>query len=241
MPRVLVPEILDELAHDDPRAVRSRGDLRRVNWLMGQAPIMAGLLTRHGAGGKGLRLLEIGAGDGTPMARLARRLAGRVPDASVTLLDMAPAADVRALDAIRRTGWSVEVVAADAFDWLEGDGRFDAVIANLFLHHFERAALERLFALVARRTDLFAATEPRRDAPSLFASRLLPLIGANDVTRHDAPASVRAGFSGSELSEAWGAAGGGPVLEERRRGPFTHAFAARGTLKGAVRGAETAA
>src|SRR5690606_611777 len=34
-PRVVLPEILDSLPPDDPRAIRSRGDLRRINRLMG--------------------------------------------------------------------------------------------------------------------------------------------------------------------------------------------------------------
>ena len=229
MARSLVPELLDALPHDDARAVRSRADLRRINWLMRQAPIMAGLLREHlpRGGGAPPRLLEIGAGDGTPAMRLARRLAPDVK-AHLVLLDMAPGTRPGALDAIRAAGWSVEVVTADAFAWLEeSDEPFDAILSNLFLHHFEGAALHRLLALAARRATLLAATEPRRDRPSLLAARLTALIGANDVTRHDAPASVRAGFAGDELGAAWRAAGGGEVLHEGRRGPFTHAFAAR--------------
>ena len=237
MERALVPELLDELPHGDPRAVRSRGDLRRINWLMRQAPIMADLLRDRlpepsgGTPGSIPGLLEIGAGDGTPAMRLARRLATDVPAAHLVLLDMAPAVRPDALDAIQATGWSVEVVTADAFAWLERCGdTFDAVVVNLFLHHFEGPALDRLLALAAERGRLFAATEPRRDRLSLLAARLTGLIGANSVTRHDAPASVRAGFRGGELARAWRAAGGGEVLAEGRRGPFTHAFLARGRL-----------
>ena len=35
MERTVIPEILDHLAVDDPRAVRSRRDLRMINFLMG--------------------------------------------------------------------------------------------------------------------------------------------------------------------------------------------------------------
>ena len=44
--RSLVPEILDGLAADDPRALASRRDLRRINALMFQARIMASLLRK---------------------------------------------------------------------------------------------------------------------------------------------------------------------------------------------------
>jgi SAM-dependent methyltransferase len=225
--RVLVPEILDGLAHDDARAVRSRGDLARINWLMGQARITAGLLCRHLPPGPGLRLLEVGAGDATPALRLARRLAPARPGARLVLLDMAPAFRADALAGIRALGWSVETVAADAFDWLGRAGApFDAALCNLFLHHFEGIALARLMTLLARRARLLVATEPRRDRLSLWAARATPLIGSGTVTRHDAPASVRAGFREGELGAPWREAGS-EVLFEGRRGLFTHAFAGR--------------
>ncbi|TIS88143.1 MAG: hypothetical protein E5W99_10795, partial [Mesorhizobium sp.] len=44
--RSLVPEILDGLAADDARAIRSRRDLARINALMFQAPIMASLMRK---------------------------------------------------------------------------------------------------------------------------------------------------------------------------------------------------
>jgi hypothetical protein len=60
----------------------------------------------------------------------------------------------------------------------------------------------------------------------LFCSRLLWAIGCNAVTRHDAVVSVRAGFSGGELSALW------PDqqnwrLTEQRAGMFSHLFIAR--------------
>jgi hypothetical protein len=63
----------------------------------------------------------------------------------------------------------------------------------------------------------------------LFCSRLLWAIGYNDVTRHDAVASVCAGFSGRELSALW------PDkqnwrLTEQRTGAFSHLFIARETI-----------
>ena len=68
------------------------------------------------------------------------------------------------------------------------------------------------------------ATEPLRTPLSYLAARAVGAIGANAVTRHDAPASVRAGFHGAELSRLWP----GMVGFEGGRGPFTHGFAARG-------------
>ena len=79
----------------------------------------------------------------------------------------------------------------------------EIVVANLFLHHFDDASLAGLFRVIAGRTRLFIAIEPRRALWPLFCSRLLWAIGCNRVTRHDAVVSVRAGFSGEELSALW--------------------------------------
>jgi hypothetical protein len=46
------------------------------------------------------------------------------------------------------------------------------------------------------------------------------------VTRHDAVVSVRAGFSGRELSQLWPRAPGWR-LDERPQAPFSHLFTAR--------------
>lgn len=78
MQRCIEPELLDHLPASDPGAIRSRRDLVRVNLLMGHAAIMARSLL-CGAGRPRV-LIDIGAGDGTFMLRVARRLAPRWPD-----------------------------------------------------------------------------------------------------------------------------------------------------------------
>ncbi|RRH93499.1 methyltransferase domain-containing protein [Mesorhizobium tamadayense] len=222
--RSLVPEILDGLAADDPRALRSRRDLARINALMFQAPIMASLLRRFLPRPPG-RILEIGAGDGTFMLKVARRMARDWREVELTMLDRVDLVTPKLTADFAALGWAVETVTADVFDWAErADGRpFDAITVNLFLHHFDDAGLLRLFSLLRRKAPLLVATEPLRTGFALAAARFLPAIGVNDVTRHDAVESVRAGFRGSELSDLWSAAGGRP-LEERRAGPFSHVF-----------------
>src|SRR5687767_2747548 len=66
--RRVEPEWLDELPADDPRAVRSRRDLRLVNRIMGHASIIARALASCATSGSP-RIAEIGAGDGTLMLR----------------------------------------------------------------------------------------------------------------------------------------------------------------------------
>ncbi|WP_189350165.1 MULTISPECIES: methyltransferase domain-containing protein [unclassified Mesorhizobium] len=222
--RSLVPEILDRLAADDARALRSRRDLARINALMFQAPIMASLLRKFMARPPG-RILEIGAGDGTFMLKVARRMARDWHGVELTMLDRVGLVTPRLTADFAGLGWTLETITADVFDWAQtADGRaFDAITVNLFLHHFGDDGLLRLFSLLQRRAPLILATEPLRAGFALAATRLLPAIGANDVTRHDAAQSVRAGFRGTELSDIWSAVGGRP-LEERRAGPFSHVF-----------------
>lgn len=231
--RRLVPEILDGLPPDAPRARRSRGDLVRINVIMRQAAIAASLIDRHldTSQDRPARILELGCGDGRSMLRLARRLSRCSPPADLTLLDMAPTVTEQVLAGYRVLGWKVRVVTADALGWLkEGTGgHYDLALANLFLHHFKDGDLAGLMRALAARTGLLVATEPLRTRPSLLASCLVGLIGANDVTRHDAPASVRAGFRERELGSLWAPACGS-VLVEGPRVPFTHAFVGRSTV-----------
>ena len=219
--RALVPEILDTLAPDDPRALRSRRDLARINWVMRQAAIMAMALSDFPAP----RLLaDLGSGDGRFVLSVARRLAKRWPGVKVLVLDQQSIVSAQTQSRFTALGWSCEVLQGDIFQTLPQIAP-DIVTANLFLHHFDDAALARLLALVAERTKGFAACEPRRSGFALLASHLVFALGANDVTRHDAVASVRAGFRESELSNLWPQAGAWRQ-GERAAFPFTHVFKA---------------
>jgi len=215
--RVAEPEWLDELPPQDRRAVRSRGDLRRINALMGNARCIA----RHLSG---RTIADLGAGDGCLMLSVARRL--RRPGVELTLVDRSPVVAESTLRGFAELDWKVIAESEDALRFLERAPRFDAIVANLFLHHFDDQRLAQLLALSAARAPLFIACEPRRSRLALGASRLLGLIGCNDVTRHDALVSVRAGFSGSELCGLWPKAAGWR-LSEGAAWPFSHLFVAQ--------------
>jgi hypothetical protein len=227
-PRRVEPEWLDLLPADDPRARASRRDLSRVNTWMLQAGIMARSLIEHGGPTAPRALVDLGAGDGTFMLSVARRLAPRWPNVRVILLDRQSIVSPSTQAEFAALRWRCESIAMDVFDFFEqaNPPAADVATANLFLHHFEQDQLARLLALVARSARLFVACEPRRGAFALLGSRRLWAIGANDVTRHDALASVRAGFDAAELSALWPE----PAqweLHERAAGPFSHQFVAR--------------
>ncbi len=231
MGRVIQPELLDHLPPLDKRAVGSRADLRRLNIIMGHAGMFwrasRRQLAEFSVRSRPLRVIDLGAGDGTLLLRLARRWAALGVRAEATLLDRQNLVAAETRWAFADLRWSVESVAKDVLDWLKQPfPSVDIVFANLFLHHFAEGDLAALLQRVALRTNLFVACEPRRSPLGLTVARWLRLFGCNEVTRHDAVISVRAGFAGRELSALW-PADNKWQLSERRAGMFSHCFIAR--------------
>ena len=228
MERCVESELLDELPPADPRAVRSRKDLQRVNAWMGNGGVMARALQSACDGRAARRIAELGAGDGRLLLSVARRLPAAWRGTQAMLLDRWIIVSPETNQDFAAAGWRAEVVQADALVWLNQPSApaCDAMIAILFLHHFTEAQLAELLRAAARLARVFVAVEPRRSGPNLLLSRWLWLIGCNQVTRHDAPVSVRAGFAGRELSQLW-PAGQGWSLHERRAGWCSHLFIAR--------------
>jgi len=232
--RAVLPEILDELEPTDPRALRCRDDLRRVNRLMGSCAILTRGLRRNSTPRRTdapVRVLELGAGDGSLALRLGRRFARRWPAAELTLLDRQALVPPSMGIAFAHLGWTLRPLIVDALEWARAPmqqqaAHWDIILANLFLHHFEETSLRELLSAIASRCDIFLACEPRRGFPAVVGARLLPALGVSRETRHDALTSVRAGFRDAELSRLWPTARGWR-LEEHRSGLFSHLFVAR--------------
>jgi hypothetical protein len=225
--RVVEPEILDQLPPDDPRALRARRDLRRVNALMLQDFIIARTLLKYSATPPRV-LVDLGSGDGTFMLRVARRLAAHWRDVEVILVDQSDAVadETRAEFAALR--WKVNVKVANVFEFLEQPQQsdVDVLTSNMFLHHFPEADLVRLLAKAAQVAPLFVVGELRRTRFVREAGRNMWLIGGGDVICYDGRVSARAAFIGKELSALW------PQnsvwqIHEGAVGPWTHLFVAQ--------------
>lgn len=243
LPRIVEAEMLDSLSPDDPAAERSRRDLVRVNRVMGASRILAGAMRTAMAGrmpsGRPLRVLEIGCGDGDLLLAAVSGLKGW-PKADLTLLDRVPLVDFETQRAFAAHGWLARTVTADVVQWAVAPTywpRFDLVVANLFLHHFDADGLAALLKAIAPRCDALVACEPRRVRLALAASHLVGAIGANAVTRKDAVLSVRAGFIDQEISALWPRPGRGEAApaedaaaewqcREYAAGFFSHVFIA---------------
>lgn len=192
--RKLTPEILDSIAHDDPGAMRSRRDLRRINRFMGSEPWILSNIPE-----KPVSITEIGSGDGHLLSRIARMYPG-VP---ITAHDLAPR----------------PAYLAESVEWIRGDilrhppsNQGGTLIANLFLHHFTDEELAGLAAFVCT-FDTIVSNEPARAGfPLLMAEFANPLI--HPITRHDMRVSIEAGFRRGELPAALGLCEGGYEISE---------------------------
>ncbi len=239
LPRTVAAETLDGLAADDPQAMRSRRDLRRVHRVMRTRSTLLdalqGMTTLHHKP-EPLRVLELGAGDGSLMLGVARALALEWPTVDLTLLDAQPLVHRDTIKAYAALGWTAVVQTGDVFDWVAGDTdcmrtgqpaqRWDLILCNLFLHHFEGAQLGELLGAIAARSTLFFACEPRRQWVALVGSHLIGALGANAVTRQDAVLSVHAGFQAKELSALWPGSPPAWQVQEYSAGLFSHCFRA---------------
>ena len=241
MPRVVAPEALDDLDERDPLAIRSRRDLQRVHRFMGTRSMVARALRSACSGhprAAPLHVLELGAGDGTLMLGVARELADDWATVRLTLLDRQNLVTPQTLAAYRAAGWSAQACVADALAWADGHtgqgvcepltgGRWDLVIVNLFLHHFEGLALATLLGCIERSADRFIACEPARSRLALVGSHLIGFTGAGPVTREDAVLSVHAGFRAGEISAVWPGAAHVWDTTERSAGLFSHCLVAQ--------------
>jgi len=219
MIRTLEPEELDHLPADHPAAIASRRDLARINTIMRQPAILARALRRFA---QPRVLMDLGGGDGRCLLATARRLPWR--GVTAIIADRQDIVTAQTRERFAALGWDCVVRQGDVFDAMDGLEADTLVTANLFLHHLDEAALARLFAAVAQKAAGLVACEPRRGRFALFASHLVVALGANRVTRHDAVASVRAGFAGQELSAL---SPPGWAMVERRALPFSHLFVGR--------------
>jgi hypothetical protein len=230
MQRQVKPEWLDSLPGDDAAAIRSRRDLRRINAWMGNSRNLARAL-QSAASGQPLRtIVELGAGDGHFLLQVVRRLGAPATSARAVLLDRLSLVHPETAAAFCKTGWRSEPIQGDVFEWLRcaGSEAVDALVANLFLHHFTDEQLRELFRLAAQRASVLVAVEPRRSSPAVVFSRLLWAIGCNSITRHDAVVSVAAGFAGRELTALWASGRGDRwSLTEEPVGLFSHLFVAK--------------
>jgi 2-polyprenyl-3-methyl-5-hydroxy-6-metoxy-1,4-benzoquinol methylase len=180
--RVVNPEILDSLDPSDPAAIRSRKDLRRINWFMrGEAWILQQLVEMKDLS----KVVEIGAGDG----HLATKIKEKFPAVTVIAVDLLDRPESVPLNVEWQTG---DVMQSHCFD------DDTVVVANLFIHHLDDEKLFQLGEKISSCRALIMAEPHRYWFSKLLGYLMFPLI--NRVTRHDMLVSIDAGFRFGELA-----------------------------------------
>ncbi|MGE5307738.1 MAG: methyltransferase domain-containing protein [Deltaproteobacteria bacterium] len=147
---------------------------------------------------KGLSVLDAGCGIGDT-AKMLRGWAGtRGIPLTYTGVDSS-----RTVIAAARKSASGEQLRFIEADLLDAPGRADIVLASMVLHHFpDRMIGEVLRRLASRADEALIVTDLRRCAAAYCGAWLVSLVLGTRLSRADALASVRKGFTPDELSLA---------------------------------------
>ncbi len=184
--RVLRPE---RLATASLAAARQNlRDLARINRYLGPHRLLAGLIGEIAPTDEAFTFLDVGAASGD-MGESVRR---RFPGASGCSLDL----HLRHL--AHATG---PRVAADARLLPFGADSFDFVFCSLLLHEFANDDARRLLSSLYRlaRRALIVLDLYRHPIAYHFLPVTRRLFGWGEITVHDGPASVEAGFHPRDL------------------------------------------
>ncbi len=180
--RVVKPEILDNLDATNPAAIRSRKDLRLINWCMrGESWILSQLESFDNL----TKVVEVGAGD----AQLTNKIKLKFPHIQIIACDLID----RPKHLHKEICWLVgDILDSDCFD------ENTVVVANLFIHHLDDEALYRLSDKIRPCRALIMAEPHRYWFSKLLGYLTYPLV--NNVTKHDMMVSIDAGFRFGELA-----------------------------------------
>ena len=188
--RVVLPELLDELDHECPEAVRSRSDILRINQVLGNYRWLESTLAKLDPSNENLSVVELGAGCGD----FAHRLMRVRPSCEYTAIDLAPCPN---------GDWPSD------WNWIQGDAlkelkkmRGDVLVGNLVFHHFKEDQLKTLGEGLEGFKAVVCNEPARSPVYHVLAKVLHPTI--NHVTINDLHISIDAGFRDQELPELMG-------------------------------------
>lgn len=211
MQRLVQPELMDDPSAERGELARSLRFIRGVNLALGGRRALLWHLNRWSKRwprGRPITLLDVGTGSADlPLA--ARRWATAWGwDLRITAVDLHPTT----LDLAREhigDEEEITLVQADALrlDESYAPGAFDYTHAGMFLHHLGQDDVVRCLRMMHRLARAGVIwNDLLRSRLSLVLLAPL-LIGQPRMVRHDAAASVRAGFTRAEALAAARAAG----------------------------------
>ncbi|SHJ13674.1 2-polyprenyl-3-methyl-5-hydroxy-6-metoxy-1,4-benzoquinol methylase [Roseomonas rosea] len=194
--RSSAPEIMDDAAQDFAAFSAALRDLERINRMsLAYCPTLRWLdaLARR-TGARRMRVLDVGAGGGDMLARVAAWGAARGVALELVALDRSPHAAVHAR--ARHPGLPVRWMTADLFA-LDPAERFDAVICALFTHHLDDETLLRFLRWMEARAELgwFISDLHRHPLPWGVVWAGVRLLRMDPMVVHDSTVSIARGFS----------------------------------------------
>ncbi len=197
MKRTVTPELLDTDSGTASEIEDSLADLRGINRRFGGIATTQAMVERvaRRTGAQSLSLLEVGAGAGYVPTAVRDRLSGRI-GIDVTLLD-------RVASHLRNGKPPVApAVVGDAVALPFSDNSFDLVSCGLFAHHLsppEIVQFVREGLRVCRKAVLI--NDLIRNPIHLGLVYAAYPLYRSRLTKHDAPASVRAAYTPWEMRE----------------------------------------
>ncbi|WP_458093550.1 methyltransferase domain-containing protein [Roseomonas sp. WA12] len=206
--RSSAPEIMDDAAQDFSAFSSALRDLERINRVsLAYRPTLRWLdaLARR-TGARRLSVLDVGAGGGDMLARVADWGLRRGVAVELAALDRSPhaAAHARA----RHPGLPVRWITADLFD-LDPAERYDAVICALFTHHLDDDLLLRFLRWMEARARLgwLVSDLHRHPIPWATVWAGVRLLRMDPMVVHDSTVSIARGFSRADWEQLISQAG----------------------------------
>ncbi|TCH98323.1 methyltransferase domain-containing protein [Roseococcus sp. SYP-B2431] len=180
---------------DDPEAAgfdTALAELALINRLSLAARPVLGFLDRVAArqGGRPLSILDVGAGGGDLLARIAVWAQQRRIAVELTGLDVSPWAARHAM----ARGVPAKWITADAF---AVEGSYDVVLCSLFAHHLDDAALARFLVWLEARSRVgwLISDLHRHWLPWGFIWGAFRLLRLHPMVVHDSTVSIARGFT----------------------------------------------
>lgn len=197
---------MDDLSRPDDTLIEALDDIRFTNRLLGgyaaTDSCLDPLFDRHNH----LRILDVACGGGDYLSRLVRRGSTFGCTVEMVGLDSNPTTVQYARTYVDRhlrpsVGRRIQVKTEDALSMSYDTNAFDVVHAALFLHHLCDADAARLLRNMNRigRLGLVVNDLHRHILAYIGIWLVTRLTGMVSMVQHDAPISVRRGFSKAEL------------------------------------------
>ncbi len=183
-------EIMDDFSIKDERIDRALKELKIINKYLGGNSVSKKGIRIFKNKNEDLTVLDIGGGASDVLRGIV------LPENFVTL-DL----NFRACEYIKNSSRKSEVVCGDALDLPIKKNSFDLIHASLFIHHLTENQIEELFKnLISIAKEGIIINDLRRSVFALAGIKILTSIfSKSKMVKHDAPVSVKRGFTKIEL------------------------------------------